>query len=90
MPRETQPLDAKLEQFDRHADLAVDEIIVWLRHHRRDLIAVARGRHIEGHYRYQEAGLFAYDDNHLLAEAAQEIADAIVYLARRAAISAPA
>lgn len=77
------PLDAKLEIFDKHATAAVDEIIEWLTCHRGDLIAVARGRHVEGHYRFGDVGLFEHGKQALLAEAAQELADAIVYLARR-------
>lgn len=76
-------LDAKLDTFDRHADRAVDEIIEWLTEHRADLIALARGRHVEGHYRYGDKGLFEYGGRELQAEAAQELADGIVYVARR-------
>lgn len=76
-------LDAKLDIFDRHAGAAVDEILEWLSTRRDELIAVARGRHVEGHYRYGDEGLFEHGVRELRAEAAQEIGDAIVYLARR-------
>ena len=76
-------LDSKLVLFDAFALGAVDDIIVWLTDHPEDLIAVARGRHVVGHYRFQEEGLFEYDEKHLLAEMAEELADAIVYGARR-------
>jgi hypothetical protein len=77
-------LDAKLKVFDRHAEDAVGALIQWLRDHGDDLIAVARGRHVEGHYRYAEQGLFEHDAQALLAEASQELGDAIVYMSRRA------
>lgn len=77
------PLTAKLEVFDRHADEAVDEIIAWLTTNRSDLIALARGRHVEGHLRYGDVGLFEHGHRELRAEAGQEIGDAIVYLAQR-------
>lgn len=76
-------LPAKLEAFDRHAPDAVRFIITWLTENHGDLVAVARGRHVTGHYRYADAGLFEFDTDALLAEAAEEVADAIVYLARR-------
>ena len=76
-------LDAKLGVFDEYAEETVDELIDWLTNHGDDLVAMARGRHVEGHYRFGERGLFEYDVNHLKAEMAQELADAIVYGARR-------
>lgn len=75
-------LDAKLEIFDGHADEAVDDLIGWLMQHRGDLIAVARGRHILGHHRFEDKGLFEFDIAGLRAEACEEVADAIVYLSR--------
>jgi len=82
-PAPTAALDAKLDVFDSHAEDAVSFLIQWLTDHGDDLIAVARGRHVEGHYRYGDVGLFEHDTGGLLAEAAQELADAIVYTARR-------
>ena len=76
-------LDAKLAVFDAHAEQAVFEIIDWLSQHPHDLIAVARGRHVTGHYRFRDAGLFEHDQDALQAEAAEELGDAIVYLARK-------
>lgn len=79
----SESLDAKLELFDRHADQAVDDLIAWLTEHRADLIAVARGRHVWGHYRYGDANFLEYDAQRLRAEQAEELADAIVYGSRR-------
>lgn len=76
-------LDAKLELFDRHAPQAVAELIEWLQASADDLIAVARGRHVTGHYRYRDRGVFDKSIDDLRAEAAEELADAIVYSARQ-------
>lgn len=76
------PLDAKLALFDLHADQAVDEIIEWLQTSRSDLVALARGRHVEGHYRYGDGNFLEWDDGELRAQWAQEVADAIVYGSR--------
>jgi hypothetical protein len=49
---------------------------------------MARGRHAEGHYRFGDSLMFEYGQEQLVAEAAQEIADAVCYLSlmlRRAA-----
>ena len=75
-------LDAKLRIFDDYASVAVDSLIEWLTWHRDDLIALARGRHVEGHYRYGDANFLEWNDGELLANTAQELADAIVYQSR--------
>lgn len=84
--RRDQDLRAKLDVFDKNSREAACYVVSWLAEHSDDLIAVARGRHVMGHYRFQERGLFEYDVDGLLAEAAEELADAIVYIARRIAI----
>lgn len=76
-------LDAKLDVFDRYAEQAVAELVAWLTEHGGDLIAVARGRHVAGHYLYGDGNFLEYDDGRLLAETAEEIADAIVYQSRQ-------
>lgn len=75
-------LDAKLTIFDEYADVAVDSLIEWLSKHKEDLIVLARGRHVEGHYRYGNKNFLEWDDGELLANTAQELADAIVYQSR--------
>jgi hypothetical protein len=78
----------KLEQHDEFAPAAVRYIIDWLRHEPEPLLAMARGRHAEGHYRFGDKLMFEHSQETLLAEAAQEIADAVCYLSlllRRAA-----
>lgn len=46
-----------------------------------ELIAIARGRHAWGHYRYGDGLMYEYDQDELVANAAEELADAINYLA---------
>lgn len=79
-------LDAKLAAHEEWAPTAVRFLIDWLRDDGSDLIAVARGRHVTGHYRYADANYLEYDADRLLAEAAEELADAINYIARRLAL----
>lgn len=76
-------LNAKLEMFDRYAEAAVDDLIGWLMQHRGDLIAVARGRHVLGHYLYENRNFAEYDIARLRTETAEELADAIVYTSRK-------
>lgn len=82
-------LDAKLAVFDEHAERAVDELLDWIGRNRGDLVAVARGRHVLGHYLYEDANFLEWDARRIRAEAAEEIADAIVYLSRLIHLTTP-
>lgn len=73
-------ISEKLADHDRFAPAAVRFLIDWLRDDPEPLLAMARGRHAEGHYRYGDTLMFEYSQAELEAEAAQEIADAICYL----------
>lgn len=75
-------LTAKLEIFDEFADQAVQDLVVWLLASRAELVALARGRHVDGHYRYGDHNFLEWNDGELRAETAQELADAIVYQSR--------
>lgn len=75
-------LDAKLQVFDGQADNAVDYLIEWLTGYGSDLIAIARGRHVTGHYRFGNRNFLEWDNGELEANAAEELADAIVYISR--------
>lgn len=79
-------LDAKLELFDEHADEAVDRLIDWLTNHRRDVIAVARGRHVTGHHLYGNANFAEWGPNRLRKETLEELADGVVYTSREIAL----
>lgn len=76
-------LDAKLASFDARADEAVDFLVDWLLKHPGDLIALARGRRVWGHYQYGNKNFLEYDVPTLLTEASEELADAINYIALR-------
>ena len=73
-------LQAKLDAFDKNSRAAFDELLEWLHRDREALIHAARGRLVEGHYRYGDRLMYEYDQEQLQAEACQEIADAINYL----------
>jgi hypothetical protein len=75
-------LEVKLSVFDAHAERSVAFLIAWLTDHAPDLIAVARGRHVTGHLLYGDRNFLEYSDERLLAETAEEVADAIVYVSR--------
>jgi hypothetical protein len=77
---QTRSLTDKLETFDRYAPAAVVFLIDWLEHEHEALIAVAKGRHAEGHYRYADKLMYEYADDELIAEASQELGDAINYV----------
>lgn len=74
-------LDAKLKQHEIWAPPAVEMIIEWLQRYPDELIAMARGRHVYGHFRFGDRNYAEYDQDRLIAEAAEEGADWINYLA---------
>jgi hypothetical protein len=76
-------LDRKMAALDATAHEAVDVLISWLIHDRHALILMAKGRHVEGHYRFADTLMYEYSDRELTAQAAQELADAICYTALR-------
>ena len=78
---QTRGLTDKLATFDRYAPLAVDALVDWLCRDREALIAAAKGRHVEGHYRYADTLMYELSNADLRAEASQELADAINYIA---------
>ncbi len=77
------PLEEKLADFDRHADVAVGFLLAFIDEYREPLIHQARGRLVEGHWRYRDRLMYELSGDALLAETSQEVADAINYLARR-------
>lgn len=80
---DTRSLDEKLVEFDGYAEQAVDELVRWLKAEGNDLIVQARGRLVRGHYAFGDAYMFELDQQRLLGEASEELADAINYIARR-------
>jgi hypothetical protein len=76
-------LEAKLDDFDRSADASVTWLLAFLEEYREPLIHLARGRQVAGHFLYGDKLMYEYDRERLVAEIAEELADAIVYGARR-------
>ena len=76
-------LEEKLADFDRCAPAAVSWLGAFLEEYREPLIHLARGRQVAGHFRYRDRLMYEYDRDRLGAEIAEELADAIVYAARR-------
>ena len=74
-------VDRKLSELDPFRLAAVRYLIDWLRDEPDAIAAMARGRHAEGHYRYGDSVMYEYDQRTLDAEAAQELADAVNYIA---------
>ena len=65
----------------------------WLRQfmdaYESELVAMARGRFAEGSLRYPEGPLYRKTQNELAADIGQEIADALVYAARKLSTARP-
>ena len=76
-----------LADFDQHAKVAVEELVNHLNAHGPEIIALARRRFIGGFEEFPEGRIFAFSPAELLTEENEEIADAIVYGARRRAVS---
>ncbi len=76
-------LESKLADFDHSADAAVTWVIGFLEEYREPLIHLARGRQVAGHFLYGDRLMYEFDRDRLAAEIAEELADAIVYAARR-------
>jgi len=74
---------SKLAEWDANADQAFEELLDWIVKNRDELLAVARGRHVWGHYRYADRNYYEYDADRLVSETAEEIGDAINYFTRR-------
>lgn len=76
-------IEAKLGDFDRQADAAVTWLENFLYEYREPLMVLARGRQVAGHFLYGDRLMYEFDRDRLAAEIAEELADAIVYAARR-------
>ena len=72
----------KLAVHDVWAKRAAATIEDWLVNEPDVFLAMAKGRHAEGSLRFGDRLMYEHDQDTLLAEAAQEIADAINYVAR--------
>lgn len=76
----------KMATFDRHGDTAFRWLLDFMETHQDELLTLARARHITGHWVYGDGRMYEYDVGRLTKEIAEEIADALVYSARRLSI----
>jgi hypothetical protein len=77
------PVKDKLAAFDASSEAAVTWVLEFLEEYRDELIHLARGRQVSGHFLYGDKLMYEYDRARLATEIAEELADAIVYAARR-------
>jgi hypothetical protein len=76
-------LDAKLARWDEYAPRTIAKLIELLVYRKDEILAVARGRHVRGHYLFGDRNYAEYDRDRLLWETIEELADAVNYTARR-------
>lgn len=61
----------------------------WMMMYYPELLSLAAGRYAEGVFRYPERPLYAKSEAEVTVDLAQEIADAIVYAARKIELAEP-
>ena len=73
----------KAAVIDKHADAVWPVLVGWLSRKAtfEEILAVARARHILGHYEYGDTNLFEWSDGKVRAAIIEELADAVVYQA---------
>lgn len=76
-------LAAKLRHHDTYAQGAIDYLIEWLQQYPEELLAIARGRYVIGHIRWGDSNWASLSTDDLVAEASEELADGIAYIARK-------
>jgi hypothetical protein len=76
------PLE-KAAVIDEHALRVVTHFQQLVKDHDwwAEILAVARARHILGHYEYGDTNLFEWSDGKVRAAIIEELADAVVYQA---------
>ena len=78
-------MNEHLADFDRHSAQAVELLVNLLNENKAGIIALARARFIRGFEMYPEGRLFAFGTSRLTQETLEELADAVVYTARKQA-----
>lgn len=68
--------------IDRHAACVRDWLEALVRSDEQwaEILTVAKGRHVLGHYEYGDKNLFEWSDGKVEAAVVEELADAVVYL----------
>ena len=72
-------LPGKLAAVDRHADKTHQFLLQFLTEYWEELVLMAKGRLVRGHFHWQDRNYKEWDADRLLAELAEELADAINY-----------
>lgn len=76
-------LTDKLAAVDRHGEKTRTFLHAFLDDYWDELALMAKGRLVRGHFQWADANYLEWDANRLLAELAEEIADAINYATER-------
>lgn len=76
-------LDEKIAAFDAKAPAAIRWLSLFLEEYEDAIIHAARGRLVEGHFRYGDRLMYELSREQLAAEIVQELADGVNYAARR-------
>lgn len=72
-------LDAKLRRHDEFSQDAIEHLVMWMTEYPEEIIAVARGRHVQGHILYGDRNYKEWSDERLQSETMEEIADGVNY-----------
>ena len=76
-------LDGKLASIDRRDDQTKTFLLAFIDEWWDELLLLAKGRLVRGHFEYEDRNYKEWGPERLLAELAEEIADAINYAAER-------
>lgn len=76
-------LNGKLASVDRREEQAKTFLLTFIDQYWDELVLMAKGRLVRGHFEYEDRNYKEWGAERLLAELAEEIADAINYAAER-------
>ena len=76
-------LNGKLASVDRREEQAKTFLLTFIEQYWDELVLMAKGRLVRGHFEYEDRNYKEWGPERLLAELAEEIADAINYAAER-------
>jgi hypothetical protein len=71
----------KAAVIDKRGVNALHALYAFIGDNPDEILAVAKGRHILGHYEYGDSNLFEWSDGKVRAAIIEELADALVYQA---------
>ena len=76
-------LSQKLLEVDAQQDKVRAFLIGFIEEYWDELLLMAKGRLVRGHFQYGDRNYKEWDDARLLAELSEELADAVNYAAER-------